>query len=211
MLTGKKLGEAIKKAIELKMATGAVRSKTEIAQHFGIKPPSIHDWIKKGTISKDKLPELWAYFSDVVTSEHWGLASASSPASLNVRKTGADDGGQASPCAIGRTVALMEQMTLVEREMLYGHVETFFAQSSIVKAADLSAKTRAIISFLMLPENRRKELSDEAQCAVRVLEKEPCQNLLSASCSGLVESKCYRTNVKEMLSNAAIEAIDNAK
>lgn len=63
------------KAITLKMDCGAVASKAEIARHFGIKPPSIHDWIKKGSISKDKLPELWRYFSDVVGPEHWGISS----------------------------------------------------------------------------------------------------------------------------------------
>lgn len=73
MLKGKELGEAIKRAIELKIANGSVRSKTEIARHFGIKPPSIHDWMKKGSIGKEKLPELWRYFSDVVGPEHWGM------------------------------------------------------------------------------------------------------------------------------------------
>ena len=74
MLKGKELGDAIKRAIDLKIASGAVASKADIARHFGIKPPSIHDWIKKGAISKDKLPELWRYFSDVVGREHWGLS-----------------------------------------------------------------------------------------------------------------------------------------
>lgn len=74
MLTGKELGDAINQAIKLKIASGAVSSKKEIAQHFGIEPPSIHDWIKKGSISKDKLPELWDYFSDVVGKEHWGIS-----------------------------------------------------------------------------------------------------------------------------------------
>ncbi|WP_144290856.1 S24 family peptidase [Vandammella animalimorsus] len=45
----------------------------EVAEHFGVKPPSVQDWLKRGVISKDKLPELWAYFSDVVGPEHWGL------------------------------------------------------------------------------------------------------------------------------------------
>lgn len=73
MLKGKELGIAIREAIRLKIESGAVRSKAEIARHFDIKPPSIHDWIKKGSISKDKLPELWRYFSDVVDMEHWGI------------------------------------------------------------------------------------------------------------------------------------------
>ncbi|MNL05654.1 hypothetical protein D3C87_1262650 [compost metagenome] len=75
MLNGTDLGAAIKAAIEMKIASGAVASQAAIARHFNVKPPSIHDWIKKGSISKDKLPELWRYFSDVVGPEHWGLKS----------------------------------------------------------------------------------------------------------------------------------------
>jgi len=75
MLKGKELGAAIASAIEKKLAIGAVSSKAEIARHFKVKPPSIHDWIKKGSIEKDKLPELWRYFADVVDLEHWGLKS----------------------------------------------------------------------------------------------------------------------------------------
>lgn len=82
MLTGETLGAAIKAAINLKGV-----SKVEVAQHFGVKPPSVQDWINRGTISKEKLPDLWEYFSDVVGPEHWGLrgwsglprASAPSP------------------------------------------------------------------------------------------------------------------------------------
>ncbi len=73
MLNGKELGTAIAKAIDLKIASGSISSKAEVAKKFGVKPPSIHDWIKKGTISKDKLPLLWEYFSDVVGPQHWGI------------------------------------------------------------------------------------------------------------------------------------------
>lgn len=76
MLTGKELGNAIQEAIDLKLAKGVVGSKSEIAKVFGVKPPSIHDWIKKGTIAKDKLPLLWSYFADVVGPEHWGINEA---------------------------------------------------------------------------------------------------------------------------------------
>lgn len=74
MHSGIRLGEAIREAIELKIASGAVASKADIARHFGIKAPSIHDWINRGSIAKEKLPELWRYFSDVVGMEHWGLS-----------------------------------------------------------------------------------------------------------------------------------------
>ena len=73
MLSGIELGRAIEQAIDKKISAGSAKSKAEIARHFKIKAPSIHDWIKKGSISKEKLPELWSYFSDVVGPEHWGL------------------------------------------------------------------------------------------------------------------------------------------
>ena len=86
MLNGTDLGAAIKAAIEKKIASGAAPSQAAIARHFNVRPPSIHDWIKKGSISKDKLPEMWRYFSDVVGPEHWGLKSwpdMGSPAALD--------------------------------------------------------------------------------------------------------------------------------
>lgn len=82
MLKGKEFGAAISAAIQLKLATGAVRSKAEVARHFGIKPPSLYDWEKKGSVDKAKLPELWRFFSDVVGPEHWGLTAAEWPIGL---------------------------------------------------------------------------------------------------------------------------------
>lgn len=70
MLTGEKLGQAIAAAIKLKGV-----SKKTIADSFGVRPPSVQDWCKRGTISKDRLIQLWAYFSDVVGPEHWGLSA----------------------------------------------------------------------------------------------------------------------------------------
>ena len=77
MLKGKELGKAIDIAIKAKIAAGGARSKAEIAREFDMKPPSLVDWVKKGSISKDKLPKLWKYFSDVVGPEHGGLTKAS--------------------------------------------------------------------------------------------------------------------------------------
>ena len=68
MLTGKELGAAIASAIKKK----GVR-KAALARTFEISPPSIQDWIKRGTISKDKLIALIEYFKDDVGPEHWGL------------------------------------------------------------------------------------------------------------------------------------------
>lgn len=68
MLTGKELGRAIREAIALKGVT-----QVAVAKHFHVKPPSVQDWLKQGVIAKEKLPELWRYFSDVVGPDHWGL------------------------------------------------------------------------------------------------------------------------------------------
>jgi len=73
MLNGTELGQAIDRAIKKKVSSGSIKSKSDVARHFRIKTPSVYDWIKKGSISKDKLPELWRYFSDVAGPEHWGL------------------------------------------------------------------------------------------------------------------------------------------
>jgi SOS-response transcriptional repressor LexA len=70
MLTGKALGDAIAAAIEKKGVT-----KADLARHFGVKPPSVQDWIKRGTVDKGKLQQLWAYFSDVAGPAHWGLTA----------------------------------------------------------------------------------------------------------------------------------------
>jgi hypothetical protein len=80
MLTGKDLGVAIKRAVELKDKAERDAGRpgvrlVDVARHFGVKPPSVLDWYSKGTIAKSKLPALWLYFSDVVGPEHWGLAS----------------------------------------------------------------------------------------------------------------------------------------
>ena len=88
MLNGKELGRAIEKAFKLKKETGAISSKADIALHFGIKTPSVYDWVKKGSISKDKLPELFRYFSDVVDYAHWGMTEDEWPAGLKTRQAG---------------------------------------------------------------------------------------------------------------------------
>lgn len=72
MLTGKLLGEAVAEAIRLKGV-----SKIAVARHFGIKGPSVYDWINHGRVGKQHLAELVAYFSDVVGPEHWGMAAGS--------------------------------------------------------------------------------------------------------------------------------------
>lgn len=83
MLNGREFGEAIATAIARKLKNGSVKSKAEIARHFKIKPPSLVDWVKKGSVSKDKLPEIWRYFSDVAGPEHWGMSIGEWPSELS--------------------------------------------------------------------------------------------------------------------------------
>ena len=85
MLNGKELGAAIAAAIQMKIDSGAIRSKAEVAREFEIKPPSLYDWERKGTIDKARLPKLWEYFSDVAGPEHWGLTAEEWPAGLSAR------------------------------------------------------------------------------------------------------------------------------
>lgn len=70
MYTGKKLGEAIKSAIELK----GVR-KADVARAFSIKPPSVTSWIQTGRVDKAHIDKLVSYFADVVTPEHFGIGT----------------------------------------------------------------------------------------------------------------------------------------
>lgn len=80
MLTGVELGAAIESARKLKGVT-----KVAMASHFGVKPPSIQDWVKRGTVDKAKLPALWTYFADVAGPEHWGLPTPVSAAALDAK------------------------------------------------------------------------------------------------------------------------------
>jgi hypothetical protein len=68
MLTGQALGDALKRAIELKGA-----SQQRVATDFGVRQSSVAGWIKSGRIAKRHLVKLVHYFGDVVGPEHWGL------------------------------------------------------------------------------------------------------------------------------------------
>lgn len=68
MLTGKELGQALKKAMVAKKVV-----QREVAAEFGITQPSVSEWVKHGRIDKAHINRLVAYFSDVVRPSHWGL------------------------------------------------------------------------------------------------------------------------------------------
>jgi transcriptional regulator with XRE-family HTH domain len=68
MLAGKQLGDAIEKA---RIAKGI--SKKQLADEFGVKPPSVQGWIRDGRIDKKRLIMMMHYFGDVVGPEHWGF------------------------------------------------------------------------------------------------------------------------------------------
>jgi len=110
MLKGKEFGQAIETAIRLKIESGGARSQAEIARHFGVKPPSVKDWVKKGAIAKERLPELWRYFEDVAGPEHWGMTVDEWPAGLSAGHQ--PTGRQASTLARGSAEWPLRKVTL---------------------------------------------------------------------------------------------------
>lgn len=68
MYTGEKLGDAIRRAMQLKDVT-----QSQVAEKFGVKQPSVAGWIKNGRIGKQHIDDLIEYFSDVVPPSHFGI------------------------------------------------------------------------------------------------------------------------------------------
>lgn len=71
MLTGPKLGAALREAIRRKGVSNA-----EVARVFDVKGPSVYDWLKHGRIGKQHINMLVSYFADVVPPAHWGIESS---------------------------------------------------------------------------------------------------------------------------------------
>lgn len=71
MLTGVALGQALRKAM-----TAKGLKQADVAKEFGIKQPSVSEWIKYGRIGKQHIPHVVKYFSTHVGPEHWGLPTA---------------------------------------------------------------------------------------------------------------------------------------
>jgi hypothetical protein len=69
MLTGSELGQAIKKALEVKGFVGP----TAVAKRFDVKPPSVSGWFANGAIQNARLFEIMDMCSDVLGPNHWGL------------------------------------------------------------------------------------------------------------------------------------------
>lgn len=68
MLSGKELGDAIRTAMDAKGV-----KQGQVAEEFGIKQPSVSEWLKTGRVAKGHIAHLVRYFSDVVGPTHWGL------------------------------------------------------------------------------------------------------------------------------------------
>lgn len=87
MLKSKELGAAIASAIQLKIDAGFAASKAAVARDLGVNPNVVYGWIRTGSISKERLPMLWEYFSDVVGPEHWGIPQRGMNFFQNTRRT----------------------------------------------------------------------------------------------------------------------------
>jgi transcriptional regulator with XRE-family HTH domain len=83
MHSGEQLGRAIEEARQ-KMGI----TKKALADRFGVKPPSIQDWVRRGTIDKEKLIDLIAFFAPVVGPEHWGLPPGATALAQVARSAG---------------------------------------------------------------------------------------------------------------------------
>jgi hypothetical protein len=86
MLTGEKLGNALREAIRLKGVSNA-----EVARYFGVKGPSVYDWLRYGRIGKKHIDRMVSYFADVVPPEHWGIASSLGSVDAASAKSGDND------------------------------------------------------------------------------------------------------------------------
>lgn len=70
MLTGADLGRALLLAMQRKGV-----KQQRMAEEFGVRQPSVSEWLRYGRIGKRHLTHLVAYFKDVVGPEHWGLTA----------------------------------------------------------------------------------------------------------------------------------------
>jgi transcriptional regulator with XRE-family HTH domain len=72
MHSGKALGEALRAALTAKGITQA-----QLARDFGVKSPSVNEWLSNGRIHKRHVQHLVQYFSPEVEPSHWGLSAGS--------------------------------------------------------------------------------------------------------------------------------------
>lgn len=153
MLKGKELGAAIEAA---RNAKGV--SKKQLADAFGVKPPSIQGWVNTGRIDKSKLMELIAYFSDTVGPDHWGiddwLADAIStgrrPTNLIVEgePPHSADRAQAEPARVAQTDAPQQ----AQRAVLLAALATPRSQEALERIARAANEGRLTEADLILLE-----------------------------------------------------------
>lgn len=151
MLNGKELGRAIEKAYKLKEATGAVSSKADVARHFGIRTPSIYDWFKKGSIGKEKLPELFRFFSDVVGHEHWGMSEDEWPAGLSC-PVDVHDSKEESNQNLPPTVATIKPAT--ERDAWLAELSSLASQLDLPRIGMLVQRAQDLVAEMPAKQTR---------------------------------------------------------
>ena len=73
MKRGEELGKAIAEAVEMVIDGEEFRTKADVARALGIEPPSLHNWMRTGRVSRDRKDQIIRVFSGVTTPQHWGL------------------------------------------------------------------------------------------------------------------------------------------
>lgn len=71
------LAKAITAVIQLLLDSGKFHTQKEIAEKLGMKPPSLSESKKRGTISKQRLYALMELARSVAGPAHWGIESDS--------------------------------------------------------------------------------------------------------------------------------------
>lgn len=137
MLTGKQLGDALAKAMALKDVSPA-----QVAEHFGIKAPSVYDWVEYGRIGKKHIPgPLVAYFIDVVPASHWGITEADGPIPLFTPERRASDD------VIALQVAL-ESLAVAVFQKTPGAAAAFLADLDVLTTDRKFSKSHALLGRL---------------------------------------------------------------
>ena len=121
------------------------------------------DWVKKGSVSKDKLPDLWRYFSDVVGPSHWGLSSSEWPSGLTQKASEADADEQSGDLAGDQSssaMKLVEETLAKNAEILASQIQGILGPYEI-GVADLLGSREACVAVIedalgRVAERRRK-------------------------------------------------------
>lgn len=109
---------------QIKEAIDRAGGVMAVASHFGIRPVSVYEWIRRGSVPADKCPEIEKFSGGVARCEDlnhqvdWAYVRASQPIATEARR--ATD-PEPPPGRAGRTPVSVERMMTVatDQPVLY--------------------------------------------------------------------------------------------